>query len=113
TKAPIAGQIPATKDILIGDQDRSPLAESFRLLRTNINFFLHGRKSQASKIFMTSTISGEGKTFVTLNLAKILAVSSRDVKVLVVEADLRNPKIAKYLELKTDRSMNGLTSYLM
>src|SRR5690554_865393 len=64
---PIIGQIPASDEILIQDQDRSAMAESFRILRTNIRFFLTDNQGATDKIFITSTISGEGKTFVTLD----------------------------------------------
>ncbi|HLT41403.1 MAG TPA: Wzz/FepE/Etk N-terminal domain-containing protein, partial [Sphingobacteriaceae bacterium] len=60
----IIGDIPSTRsDEIIGHNDRSILAESFRMLRTNIGFYLSNKKSDSRKIFITSTVSGEGKTF--------------------------------------------------
>lgn len=110
-KAPILGDIPKTKlekKMVVSDSDRSSVAEAFRLLRTNINFMLTGAKEGAKTIFMTSTMSGEGKTFVSINLAAVLALSNK--KVLLIGADIRKPKIGEYLDLKYEK---GLTHYLM
>ncbi len=94
---PIAGEIPK----LIGEQDklftnphdRTMLAESFRILSTNLNYVLPAKNQndKAQVIYVTSSIKGEGKTFVSVNLA--LAYSSISKRVLLIGADLRNPKI--------------------
>lgn len=110
-KAPVLGDIPNTKSgnkIVVSDTDRSSVAESFRLLRTNINFMLTGIKQGGKTIFVTSTISGEGKTFVSINLAAVLSLTNK--KVLLIGADIRMPKIGEYLDLKYEK---GLTHYLM
>lgn len=110
-KAPILGDIPKTnseRKIVVSDSDRSSVAESFRLLRTNINFMLTGVKEGGKTIFITSTVSGEGKTFVSINLAAVLSLT--DKKVLLIGADIRKPKIGEYLEFKYEK---GLTHYLM
>jgi len=110
-KAPIIGDIPKTsskKKVIIDGKDNSNIAESFRLLRTNVNFMLSGSKEAAKTIFVTSTLSGEGKTFVAINLASSLALLNK--KVLLIGADIRKPKIATYLDIKTGK---GLTHYLM
>src|SRR5690606_30787925 len=114
SSVPIIGQIPNSDEALIQNQDRSAMAESFRILRTNIRFFLTDNQGPTDKIFITSTISGEGKTFVTLNLARILSMTSGDKRVLIVEADIRKPKIAKYLKIEKEvTAQKGLTHYLM
>jgi capsular exopolysaccharide synthesis family protein len=110
-KAPILGDVPKTKSakkIVVSDSDRSSIAESFRLLRTNINFMLTGVKEGGKTIFITSTISGEGKTFVAINLAAVLSLTNK--KVLLIGADIRKPKIGDYLELTYEK---GLTHYLI
>jgi capsular exopolysaccharide synthesis family protein len=110
-KAPILGDVPNTKSedkIVVSDSDRSSVAESFRLLRTNINFMLTGVKQGGKTIFVTSTLSGEGKTFVSINLAAVLSLT--DKKVRLIGADIRKPKIGEYLELKYEK---GLTHFLM
>lgn len=109
---PILEEIPLIKSadsILFSDpSDRSVLAESFRILSTNMNYILP--KSDVGKvIFCTSTIKGEGKTFVSLNLS--LAMASLNKKVLLIGADLRNPQLHTYA--KTNKNQLGLSNYLL
>lgn len=110
-KAPIIGDIPKSsskKKVIISDKDNSNIAESFRLLRTNVNFMLSGAKDETKTIFVTSTLSAEGKTFIAINLASSLALINK--KVLLIGADIRKPKIASYLNIKPAA---GLTHFLM
>ncbi len=111
-KAPILGEIPRTKSehkVVVTDSDRSSTAESFRLLRTNVNFMLSRVKKNTKTIFVTSTIATEGKTFIAINLASVLALSNK--KVLLIGADIRKPKIAEYLNIP--KSVKGLSHFLM
>jgi capsular exopolysaccharide synthesis family protein len=88
--------------------DRSPLSESFRILRTNIYYLLQSAK--AGKVLMvTSTIKGEGKTFISLNLA--ISLSTLDKKVVLIGGDLRNPQLHKSLGIDKS-SFVGLANYL-
>jgi capsular exopolysaccharide synthesis family protein len=81
------------------------MAESFRALRSNLNYFTGNRDHQ---IFMiTSSIPGEGKSFTTLNLATVLAMAGK--RTLVLGADLRRPKL--YDDLKLENAA-GLSQYL-
>ena len=110
-KVPILGDIPRSKSekvVVVSEQDTSNVAEAFRLLRTNVNFLLPGTAKEAKTIFITSTISGEGKTFIAINLASSLALLNK--KVLLIGADIRKPKISAYLKAKQE---NGLTHFLM
>lgn len=110
-KAPVLGDIPNTKaenKIVISGNDRSSVSEAFRLLRTNMNFMLPGTKEGGKTIFITSTLSSEGKTFVSINLAEVLALTNQ--KVLLIGADIRKPKIGDYLNINFEK---GLTHYLM
>ena len=89
--------------------DRSVLAESYRNLRTNIDFLLPVQdKKEAYVVFSTSSIKGEGKTFNAVNMAAI--ISQMKKKVLLIGSDLRNPQLHKYMNLK--KSQEGLSSYL-
>jgi len=93
---------------VIVQNDVSPLAESFRILVTNIKFMLP-KKDSAKIIFVTSTVKGEGKTFVSVNLS--LALASPKNKVLVIGSDIRNPQLQRYNpEMK---GAKGLAEYLV
>src|SRR5690606_16722820 len=112
--APIIGDIPSSDHTFIEKNDRSILAEAFRILRTNVNFHLSGNKDETKNIYITSTISGEGKTFVATNLSIVLSSSTTNNKVLIIEADIRNPKVLDYLNIKSLMShRKGITHYLM
>lgn len=112
-KIPVAGQIPTSDTSILRHNDSSTTAEAFRMLRTNINFFLSTNSSNKGKsIFITSTVSSEGKSFSAVNLSQILAMSGK--KVLLIGADIRNPKILDHLEIKSKyKSHPGLTEYLV
>lgn len=84
---------------------KSAISESFRALRSNLNFFLEGRDKGI--FLITSSISGEGKTFTSINLASVFALSGK--KTLIIGADMRKPKI--FTDFKLDNSV-GLSSYL-
>ncbi len=85
----------------------SGIAESFRVLKVNLKNILNS--SDKKVISVNSLISGEGKTFISANLAAILSLSSNNKKVLLVEGDLRKPKL--YL-LFGDKEGAGLSTYL-
>ncbi|MDW5287859.1 polysaccharide biosynthesis tyrosine autokinase [Formosa sp. PL04] len=94
-RIPIIGEIPELKSehkLFENPHDRTILAESFRILSTNLKHVLPPKGNKTAHIvYVTSTIKGEGKTFVSVNLS--LAFSSINKKVLLIGADLRNPKI--------------------
>jgi len=108
---PVAAEIPRIKDkaktIFSNPNDRSALAESFRILSSNVNYLLPMEK-RGRVVYCTSTIKGEGKTFVSLNLS--LALASLNKKVLLIGADLRNPQLHNYINL--DKNRVGLSNYL-
>ena len=85
---------------------KSILAESFRALRTSLQFYMPGKDKKV--ITVTSTLSGEGKTFISINLASIMALSGR--KTLVISGDLRKPRVFDDFNLSNE---TGLTSYLI
>lgn len=75
--------------LIVHLQPKSALAESYRHIRSNLQFILDDKKKNV--IAVSSSISGEGKTFVTLNLAGIFALMGK--KVMVIDLDLRKPKV--------------------
>ncbi|UMB60804.1 polysaccharide biosynthesis tyrosine autokinase [Lutibacter sp. A80] len=110
-KAPILGEIPESKPgeaPVVQETQRDGKAEAFRLLRTNVNFMLADTKEASKVVFVTSTVAGEGKTTVAINLAEVLALSNK--KVLVIGADIRKPKLAEYLKIPDKK---GLSHFLM
>ncbi|NRB84791.1 MAG: polysaccharide biosynthesis tyrosine autokinase, partial [Winogradskyella sp.] len=112
-KIPVVGEIPdlkKKKNTIFNDpSDRSALAESFRILSSNVNYILPLNKDNKGRvIFCTSTIKGEGKTLVSLNLS--LALSSINRKVLLIGADLRNPQI--HTHIAENKQKPGLSNFL-
>lgn len=81
--------------IYVVDQPRSPVAEAFRTLRTNLEFA--GIEKPIRTLTITSPSPGEGKTTVTVNLAMTIAQSGK--KVTIVDADLRRPNIHRFLTI--------------
>ena len=110
---PFIGEVPRVageQNERIELNDRTPLAESFRILRTNLAYLFQNKdKDRGEIIFVTSTIKGEGKTFVSYNMARTLASTGK--KVLLVGADIRNPKLHRYGEI-SDAAPKGLSDYL-
>ncbi|MBZ9631464.1 polysaccharide biosynthesis tyrosine autokinase [Salegentibacter sp. LM13S] len=109
---PFIGEVPR----ITGEQseqielnDRSPLAESFRILRTNLAYLIQNKnKDRGEVIFITSTIKGEGKTFISYNMARTLGSTGK--KVLLIGADIRNPKLHRYADVAMGEK--GLSDYL-
>ncbi len=108
-KAPFIGNIPKSdrKSKLVKQVDYSPKAEAFRILRTNINFMLQKSDKDCKTIFVTSTTAQEGKSHTSTNLASSFSFSEK--KVLLVETDIRVPRINDYLKISADK---GLTDYI-
>lgn len=93
-------------DIIVVKKNKTtPIVELFRTLRNNIQFVLD--EPDKKIILVTSTVPGEGKTFVSINLAASFALS--DKKVLLIGMDIRNPKLAADMGFAKGA---GLTSYL-
>lgn len=108
TNYPILGSISRSKyDTTIPtlSHPRSTFTESFRSLRTRLDFMQGGKKGYT--IMVTSSLSGEGKTFVAINLAGVYSLA--DKKTVLVGYDMRKPKIAEYLE---QENRKGLSNYL-
>ncbi len=113
---PIVGEIPKIKrgeSELIQHNDRSVMAEAYRILRTNLQYLFINKLEESNKgktMIVTSTIKGEGKTFVAFNFALSLALTGK--KVVLVGADIRNPQLQRYLPEHL-KSRKGLTEYIV
>jgi len=96
--------IPASQ-LIVNYNPKSILAESFRSIRTNLQF-ISANQNGTKIIAITSTISGEGKTFVSINLAGIIAYSGK--KVVILDLDMRKPRIHTALGLDNSKGMSTL-----
>ncbi|MFO0202022.1 MAG: polysaccharide biosynthesis tyrosine autokinase, partial [Alphaproteobacteria bacterium] len=102
----VVGHAKETDNLVVQHQPKSRIAEAFRSVRTNLQFF--GKQGGNKIILITSSVGGEGKSFVTLNLASVLAM--QDYKVLIVGLDLRKPKLFQDYNISND---SGVSSYLI
>ncbi len=111
-------QIPVVAEIPLHEGDRTPnlidsnentvQSEVFRILSSNINLISSFNKDSGKVIYCTSSIKGEGKTYVSMNLSLILASFKK--KVLLIGADLRNPQVHK--QIGYQKNYKGLSNYL-
>jgi tyrosine-protein kinase Etk/Wzc len=109
TNLPVIGEIlsaPLIEElsIAIEDNPKSPLTESFRTLRTNLQYLVTNSPSKA--ILFTSNGPAEGKTFCSVNIAAILAKA--DKKVLLLEFDLHKPRIHKLLNIVPEKGLSTI-----
>lgn len=109
TSLPIVGDIPLTSDkqgsIAVFENKNNLMSETFRSIRTNLQFMLENGKNV---ILVTSTISGEGKSFVSGNLAISLSLLGK--KVVIVGLDIRKPGLNKVFNIP--KKEHGITQYL-
>ena len=110
-RKPIIGEIPSMErgqDELVKMNDLSPMAESFRILITNMNFMFPKNIKKGRTVFVTSTVKGEGKTHVSVNLALTMATPKK--KIIIIGSDIRNPQLQRYNT--TRKGLAGLTEFL-
>lgn len=110
TNSPVLAEIPSVENgqpEVVKMNDLSPLAEAFRILSTNMNFILPKKKS-SQVILVTSSVKGEGKTFISVNFAMVLAAPTK--RVVIIGADVRNPQFQRYGAFA--KKLNGFTEYL-
>ncbi len=114
TSVPILGSIPFYRKeklpltkLVVNGNPKSAISEAMRSIRTSMQFISGAKENQI--ISITSTISGEGKTFVAVNLGAMLAMSHK--KVVIVDLDMRKPKV--HLAFSDDNSESGVSTILI
>ena len=108
TKSPVLGEICHNRhrsSLVVKPGKTSSIVELFRLLRNNVQFLMTRKEDKV--VLVTSSISGEGKSFVSTNLASSFALLGK--KVVLVGMDIRSPQLAKMLNIK---DAPGVTNYL-
>ncbi len=111
TTAPLLGEVGHSDGktaLIITGSDRKLISEQFRIIRANLQYVLPRQKK--SSILITSSMSGEGKSFVATNMAAVMAISGK--KTVILEFDIRKPKILKGLGMDR-KNLSGITNYLM
>jgi len=108
TQVPVIGEInhnPNDDNLIVANKGRSAISEQFRALRTNLSFYL--KKDNEKIILLTSSMSGEGKSFTAINLGNILALAGK--KVLLMELDLRKPGLSIKLGVSNNIGFSNYT----
>lgn len=106
TNFPILGEIahdPSKSSLVIAEGKRHFIAEQFRQLRTSLGYM--GINSKKKKVLFTSTISGEGKSFITANLGVSLALTGK--KVVLLEFDLRKPRLSSVFDMNREVGLSN------
>lgn len=107
-QAPYLGNISTSREserVVVQEGKTTPIVEMFRQIRTNLQFLVGETKNPV--ILVTSSISGEGKSFTSINLAMSFALMKK--KVVLVGLDTRNPMLSEYMHIPKN---NGVTLYL-
>jgi tyrosine-protein kinase Etk/Wzc len=102
----VVGHSGETSNMVVTKRPKSAISEAFRTIRTNLQYY--GNVDGCKTILITSSVGGEGKSFITLNLAGIIAMQQQ--KVVVIGLDLRKPKLYQDFGWKNDM---GASNYLV
>lgn len=105
---PIIGEIGhATGETLVVQAaSRKVVAEQFRIMRTNVQYLI--AKKEKPVMLITSSVSGEGKSFIATNFGAVMALTGK--RTVILEFDIRKPRLLKGLNLRTE---SGLINYIM
>lgn len=102
----VVGHSAKTSPLAVQDNPKSAITEAFRSIRTNLSFY--GLNSGNKVVMITSSVGGEGKSFISLNLATVIAMQQK--KVVIVGMDLRKPKLFQELNLRNDSGVSTVLS---
>jgi capsular exopolysaccharide synthesis family protein len=108
TQTPILGEIGhsfSDNALIVNKTSRSMVSEQFRIVRSNLQYVLHKEKAV---ILVTSSFSGEGKSFISTNMGAVLALAGK--KTIIVEFDIRKPKVLSGLNIAR---RPGITNFLL
>lgn len=109
TDASILGEVGhshSSSPMIVSRTNRSMVAEQFRIIRSNLQYIIN--KVERPAILVTSSYSGEGKSFIAVNLAGVMALSGK--KTVILEYDIRKPKVMTSLKL---RASHGITNFIV
>lgn len=108
TQAPILGEIGhsfSVDTLIVSKTSRTMVSEQFRIIRSNMQYVIHKEKAV---ILVTSSFSGEGKSFISTNMGAVLALTGK--KTIILEFDIRKPKVLSGLHMS---KRAGITNFLM
>lgn len=109
TDAPLIGMVghsEETNALVVTENSRRFISEQFRIIRTNLQFIVN--KVQNPVVLVTSSFSGEGKSFVSTNMGAVMALTGK--RTVIIELDIRKPKVVSNLELKKQA---GITNFIV
>jgi len=109
TTAPILGEIGHSYSegtLVVNKTTRSMVAEQFRIIRSNLQYILH--KKEKAVLLVTSSFSGEGKSYISTNMGAVLALAGK--KTIILEFDIRKPKVLSGLGMTKGP---GITNFLV
>lgn len=111
---PIVGELPEkmtsqkNKEIVVREEGRDRISEAFRIIRSNLDYLIDYKSTDGGVVMqLSSTMAGEGKSFISLNMALSMAHGGK--KVVVIDTDLRKGRFSEYAGIT---SSHGLSSYL-
>ncbi|MBX3242551.1 MAG: polysaccharide biosynthesis tyrosine autokinase [Chitinophagaceae bacterium] len=107
TSTPVVGEVGHGEETLVVQSgSRTVVAEQFRIMRTNIQYLIN--KTENPVVLVTSSVSGEGKSFVATNFGAALALTGK--KTIILEFDIRKPRLLKGLNMEAAK---GLSNYII
>lgn len=109
TNAPVLGEVGhsySEKTLIVNKTSRSMVAEQFRIIRSNLQYVLP--KIEKPIILVTSSVSGEGKSFISTNMGGVMALTGK--KTIILEFDIRKPKVLSGLNIS---KKSGISNFLV